>query len=108
MPCPAKELGAFTGASSDERQDRKDCGVAKAHRQECLCHWKARRIEYRRPPAGVFEFRFCREVQRQRRRPEASGYEGLEQRQKSRQDAGATEERVLLAVFGELVVEEIS
>jgi hypothetical protein len=21
-----------------ESQDRKDCGVAKAHRQECLCH----------------------------------------------------------------------
>jgi hypothetical protein len=34
-------------------------------------------------------------------------YERLGQEQKRRQNGGATEERVLVAVFGELVVEEI-
>jgi hypothetical protein len=32
---------------------------------------------------AFFEFCFCREVQRQRRRPEASGTRGLEQRQRA-------------------------
>jgi hypothetical protein len=106
------------GARSCESQDRQDCGGATAHRQECLCHWKAMLLHsgceetlsgvgltsvgarhavpgertwrggaicrdvglswsvYRRPPAGVFEFRCRGEVQRQRRRPEASSTNG--------------------------------
>jgi hypothetical protein len=36
-------LLSSSGASSWVSQDRKHCGLATAHRQECLCHWKRSR-----------------------------------------------------------------